>query len=289
MNSLFIEFSGTVFRTLLLNDSGETILKNESGLGFDINDEALTGKNPEELFRQFADTFPEIHQAANDEPVSAGILIGTNQTFLTVLPIDFNEDQSSIDSHILWELSNYFPETYKNYTVKYYRLNTSLIENIDEILIVAVNRGKIEFIKNLCNSINILIKSVEVDQFAVERCLKISGHAKLKDKISIILGCRNERLDFSLMQNEKLRYYDYETYTGTNFQIPLINQINYFDSAFGEIEEIFFYGEDSALSSIRNFMNEQFSKINTPVIGCGGINDPRFAPLYGLALKNQQT
>ena len=34
-------------------------------------------------------------------------------------PVEFSDDKSNINSHILWELSHYFPENYKDFIVKY--------------------------------------------------------------------------------------------------------------------------------------------------------------------------
>lgn len=75
-------------------------------------------------------------------------MIEASQAFLNVLPVDFNEGKANINSHILWELSNYFPENGKDFIVKYYRLNNNYIsKNIDEILLIALDKNKIDIIK----------------------------------------------------------------------------------------------------------------------------------------------
>jgi Tfp pilus assembly PilM family ATPase len=221
------------------------------------------------------------------EPVTAGVLIDTGQTFLNVFPIDFNEEQNNINSHILWELSNYFPETYKNFNIKYYRLdNNFLNEKTEEVLLIAIDKTKIEFIKNLCNASNVKIKNIEIDQFAVEKCLKENFPDEIKSKNVLIIGCKNSRLDFSLIVNEKLMQYDYENFEGENFKTALVNQINKFNTAPEEskIGKIFLYGEDITFR-VKDFLEEQFGNIDTEFINVSNNADFRFSPLFGLALK----
>ncbi|MDQ3020186.1 MAG: pilus assembly protein PilM [Bacteroidota bacterium] len=287
MNTLSLGFYGNILRILKLGETKQIISKDEIALSFNIHDDLYQKKDNDDLMNEFSDSINNVLNYDGYEPLIAGVLIDTGQTFLNVFPVDFNEEPNSINSHFLWELSNYFPDTYKNFNIKYYRLQNSFSnEKIDEALLIAIDKNKIELIKNLCNAGNIKIRNIDIDQFAVEKCLKENHQDKIKDKSILIIGCKNSRLDFSLIINEKLKHYDYENFDGDNFKTFLVNQINLLNSTSIEnkIGKIFLYGEE-AVFRVRKFLAEQFGNIDTEFITVSENDDTRFSPLYGLALK----
>ncbi len=287
MAILILGFTENTLRVLQLSDSKEVISKDQINLSFNINDKSHLKSNSEELITEFSGNILNIIDSKSAEAHTASVLIDTAQTFLNVVPVDFNEDRNNINSHILWELSNYFPDTYKNFNIKYYRLhNNSVNEGIDEVLLIAIDKNRIDFIKKLCNGSNIKIRNIEIDQFAVEKCLKENHGADMLNKNILIIGCKNSRLDFSLIKNEVLKYYDYDIFEGSNFRPALVNQMNFFNSAFNDksIQKIFLYGYESS-GNIKKFLDKEFGNIEISYINNDGI-DSSFAPLYGLALKN---
>ncbi|MEO6693813.1 MAG: hypothetical protein ABIY50_10405 [Ignavibacteria bacterium] len=298
MDNLTLEFSDDVLRILILDDSGKISFKDETDLGFNMNDYSYF-KNRDELVDNFNEKFNGLLKEPNLVFKEAGVLIDTSQAFLNVFPVDFQEDAGSINSHILWELSNYFPETYKNYNIKYYRLNNQfLTDGIDQILLIAVDKNKIEFIKSLCNGCGIKIKSVDIDQFVVEKCLKVFYPEELKNSTLLLIGCKNSRLDFSLISGGTIKYYDYEIINTLNFTNLLVKQMNFYNSVF-EVNrpgKIFLYGDRNA-EVVKKFLNEEFPDLLVQYINPVDTKDTKdtkdnnknfskFSPLFGLALKN---
>lgn len=292
MNTLSLEFSENFLRILRLNDLGEVVFKDEIDLGFNMNDDNLR-KNRDEIVLLFTEKLSFLFKDETGLINEADVLIDTSQTFLNVFPLDFQEDQRSINSHILWELSNYFPDNYKEFNIKYYRFNNKyLSEGIDEVLLIAVDKNKIEFIKALCNGSGIKIKSVDIDQFVVEKCVKKIYPAEFKNKTFLLVGCKNSRLDFSLIADGKIKYYDYDNIGISNFKILFAKQMNFFKSMFNKDHsgKIFLYGDRNA-EVIKDFLNEEFESLTSvlidPFVKTGSAeNLSKYSPLYGLALKN---
>ena len=287
MNNINLEFSGNLLRVLQISSSGEILLKNEIIMSFNINDEIHLKKNKSEFADEFSESFIEIINNNDTEFKTAGILIGSEQAFLNVTPIDFNEDKSAISSHILWELSNYFPDSYKDFNIKYYRLhNNQLSENIDDVLLIAINKKKLEFIRSLCDSVDIRIKNVEIDHFVVEKYLNENFQGEISDSTVLVIGCKNERLDFSLIEKKILRFYSFDIIERSDFKNSLIRQISFLNSYLTGIQKTFLYGDESSVK-VRNFITEQFQNLPVSFLNLPGNNeDSRFSPLYGLALKN---
>lgn len=283
-----------MFRVLILDDSKNVIFKNETDLGFSINDDSYFKKNKDEAVNIFSDKLNSLSypEAANSEN-SVNVLIDTSLTFLNVLPVDFSEDKKSIYAHILWELSNYFPDTYKDYIINYYRLhNNYLSENIDEILLIAVDKNKIEAIKNLCNGNGIRIRNIDIDQLAAEKCLKENYATEFENRNILLIGCKNNRLDYSFFLNGKLKYYDFQITSKTNISSFLLKQTEFFNLMPGNagIEKVFLYGGDKSVS-VRDFFSKAFSKTPVSFIQADAAANSKetqsiFAPLYGLGLKN---
>ncbi len=287
MNILNLEFSGNTLRILQLSENKKIITRDERKLSFNILTEQTLKKKGEDLISEFAGI---IKNALNDdlsEQRITGILISTEQTFLNVFPVDFNEDQSSINSHIIWELSNYYPETYKDFNIKYLRLsNNYFTDSIDEALLIAIDKNVIEFIKTLCNGSNIKIRNIEIDQFAVEKCLKENHPQELKENTILIIGCKTKRLDFSVIAGGYLKYYDYEIFEGKNLRNLLLRQMNFYIKGFPKIGKIYLYGEENT-NQVRKFVDEAIgNKMSSLINYIDGDNDVKFSALYGLALKN---
>ena len=293
MRSLNIEFSNNLVRVLQLNKSKEIILNEEIELGFNIDDVNYIKKNKKEAVSIFSEKFSELNLNETNTEENACVLLNTSQSFLNVIPVDFNEEKNNIDSHILWDLSNYFPDTYKDYIIKYYRLNNNYLnEKIDEVLLIAVDKNRVDVIKNLCNGIGFKIVNIDIDQFAVEKCLKENYSGEFTEQNILLIGFKDSRIDFSLISKGKIRYYDFQNPGKANFKILIEKQIEFLTSVFSEIkiEQAFIYGTEKSIN-VQNFINEELkifpaTIINPSKINSSEVSQSRYAPLYGLALKN---
>ncbi|MEZ4688735.1 MAG: pilus assembly protein PilM [Ignavibacteria bacterium] len=291
MINLNIEFSDNTIRILRLDKLKRILSKDEVNISFSLSDETVMRKDKFDLIHEFEDAISEVLKKDpeienNDANVTAGILIGTEQTFLNVTPVDFEEDNSSVTSHIIWELSNYFPDTYKDFNVRYYRLNNNRVsENIDDTLLIAINKKKLEFIKTLCDSSGIKIRNIEIDHIVIEKCLKEKYPDDIIGKTVLVIGIKKGRVDFSLLSDGEIRYYDYACLGGSNLKYLVVNEINLLNSLLFNIENMFIYGEDSN-NELREFLKEQFENTGVFNINYDNTDDTAFSPLYGLALKN---
>lgn len=293
MDSINIEFSDDRFRVLQLNSLKEIVLKEEIELGLNINDVKYIKKNKKEAVNIFSEKFSELPFNEEYSISNACLLLNTSQTFLNVFPVDFNEEKNSVDSHILWELSNYFPDTYKDYIVKYYKLNNNFLsENTDEVLLIAVDKNRIDVMKTLCNGCGVKIVNIDIDQFAVERCIKESYDGKFSDKNILLIGCKESRFDFSLISNGKLRYYDFLISGKENFKSLIDKQLESVSSKFADFnfDQIFIYGNERSLkvkgfieNELKRFSVSMLNPLNTKI---SQDDESKYAPLYGLALKN---
>lgn len=291
MKNINIGFSDNNCRVLILDESKKIYFQDEFDLGFKITDEVNFKKNKEDTLRIFTEKLNSLQLPESDKNVN--VLLDTSLTFLNLFPFDFNEDKGNINSHILWELSNYYPLTYKDFLINYYRLHNNFFsESIDEVLLIAVDRNIIEVIKNLCNGNGFRISNIDIDQIAVEKYLKEKYGTEFELQNVVLIGCKNNRLDYSLYINGKLAYYDFQITGMNNPGSFLIKQIEVLNSVTGYegIAEIFLYG-DEKLFQIRDILSEFYKELPVKLVSTDSedaefTSRSIFAPLCGLGLKN---
>jgi len=282
LSALSIGIGNGVLRMLQINDAGKIFQKETA---FDFNPAvSASAKAIEDASQNLHEILSHTDELDFNDQLTAGILIGTDQTFLSVFPVDFSDEKTNIDSHILWELSNYFPGTYKNFNIRYYRLNNFSSGPVDEILLLAIDRKKIETLKTLFENAGIKIRNIEVDHFSVEKFLRENYSSEISNRRILNIGSRPGRIDFSILEKGNLKMYDFDTLEHLTVENSIIRQINNTQSLFGNIDNLFVYG-DSNFERINEFLQVQFPEIKI-LQSVLPVDGHKFSPLYGLSLKN---
>ena len=291
MDTSVLGFSDNNLRFLRINSSREVISSGEADLGFSINDISYLKKNKEDLMNVFSLKLGEFISQDEIKEMNAGIIIDSSQTFLNIIPIDFNENKNNINSLLLWELSNYYPDNYKDFSVRYLKLKKNLTgENVYEVLLIAIDRNKLNFIKSLCNGIGIRIKNIEIDQFASEKYVKENYNT---EGLKVLLaGFKNNRMDFSINDGSRIIYYDYGRTSRQSYLNVLKKLLNSFRLSSGPVfpDRVYIYG-DGLSEELETILYNEFGKNNVIVLSplINQKTNPEsstFVPLFGLALKN---
>jgi Tfp pilus assembly PilM family ATPase len=193
-------------------------------------------------------------RALSFDKVSA--TIGTSQAFLIILPLDYSEGKQSLNSKIYWELSNYFPDSYDDYMINTYRLNSILpCRDTDEFLIIAVLKNTLEFLKRIFKLCNLNIDLIDIDHFAAEHSLRRNYEQELVDKNILLVGLKDFRIDYGYIENKKYRFYCYSKYySEPEFNLSLARKINQLlIEKFSKtgIDKIYIYGDNVKDETLR--------------------------------------
>jgi Tfp pilus assembly PilM family ATPase len=156
------------------------------------------------------------------------VTIGTSQAFLNILPLDYSEGKQALNSKIYWELSNFFPDTYNDYIINTYRLNSVMpCINTDEFLIIAVLKNAMEFVKRLFKLCNLNLDLVDIDHFSAEHALRFNYNEAISKRNILLVGLRSGRIDYGYIENKKYKYYCYSKYSsGPEFNLSLVRKVN---------------------------------------------------------------
>ncbi len=262
METLVIEFNEKQIRFIKINEKKEIISIDEINSNLDLNQDLSDYKINKDIVSETRDVICNHLEENNIHSKGAGVLLHTYHSFINVVPIDYNEDKESFRSQLLWELSNYFPGSYKNYRVSYHKLNRNNHPgNIKDTLLIAVENSKIDLIKNIFEACNLKIHLTDIDQFASEKCIRGVYAQKLKDNGIILLGCKNSRIDMSIMDEKSLIYYDYVLFPKNEFQEAvrgLLEKLNVVGSVF---DNIVLHGEDYAID-VCNYLASNYKEYN---------------------------
>lgn len=251
----------------------------------------------------FNETSERINDVLNKSKITSNtskLLIDTSYCFLNVIPLDFRESSDKINSDILWELSNYFPDSYKNYKISYHKLIPDLYsENIKETLIIAIKNNIIDAIKKLAGQINIKIGSIDIEHFAAERYFRKIRKGYSDSENILVIGCKRNRFDFSIINDSGCIGYDYILTDDSNFQDKLKANYLKIEDKYRQmqINYIYLYGDEStstaykiindAAQNSRLILSNPFYEIgitdnfDSDIVSEGY----KFVPLCGLALN----
>lgn len=252
LKSLGISFSSNkIYFTELFYEAGNIILDHveTAVLDFNFEDDLSKLKSNQRALTNISGEIQKYLTKRNSGYSKISVTFGTSQAFLAILPLDYSEGKQALNSKIYWELSNYFPDTYDDYIVNTYRLNSILpCSNTDEYLIIAVLKNTLEFIKRIFKICNLNIDVVDIDHFSAEHCLRRNYNMKLEGKNVLIIGLKDFRIDYGYIENKKYKYYCYSKYSSEpEFNLSLARKIHQLlNEKFIKkgIDSIYLYGDN---------------------------------------------
>ncbi|MBI5402275.1 MAG: pilus assembly protein PilM [Ignavibacteriae bacterium] len=226
------------------------------------------------------------------------LLIDTNKCFANVIPLDFSEKKEKLNSNILWELSNYFPDNYKEFKVSYHKLlSDSYSSQVRDTLIIGILNSNLETLKKLSRLLNIKITSIDIEHFAAEKYFRAIRKSLFKDENIMVIGSKKSRFDFSIINDSGCLHYDYYIPRELNFQDNFANAFIGTEKKYRnlQINNIYLYGDETAADSYsiindlseksRVFLSNPFyeigitEKVKTEIVSEGY----KYIPLCGLA------
>lgn len=295
MTSFSIGLTGKKLLLLGMDDSAKVTSAAEKQLSFDFFDENIYTKEADRFVPEFRDlVMPFI---GNSDPIKlkTGVVIDSAMAFMNVIPIDFAEVGDTLESHIQWELSNYFQESSRDLSKRFYRLGEPLFgDSIYESLIIAIDKKKIRFVKDLLAGSGLSIRKIEIEQFAVEKCVtELFGRSVREGRVAVS-RCTKERISSSVLEKGVLKHFVQEKVIENNPVQILYEQLKNILMRYDSINEVFLFGDMSS-TAIENGLSKHLDGIKithldlfaTGTSVSGKVGDTSiYAPLVGLALKN---
>lgn len=251
MKNLLIEYSGNKIRILQV-DSDKVIFIDQ----LEFVDSDFFYLEPKINFKkvnEFSDLLVSHLKKNNLIADCIKFVLDSRLAYINCIPLDFTDEVENINSSLIWELSNIYPDNYKNFKINYQKINSDNKEFsvFGNTLIIAYQKNIAEVTRRISEISSLNISSINFDIFTAGNYI-----SKLKSLNFVSVGCKKDRTDISFYVNGKISFF-----------IPLLTRDNQPNSVFSEIKtilshagfedvlDIYFYGDDSTLNLFNYFVS----------------------------------
>ncbi len=304
MDTLIIGIYDRSIRFLELNAQREITFVQSVDTPFSFTECFKLGNYDESLISEACSIIKDSFKNKNFSSLKVFLLLDTNYSFLNIIPIDFNENETNITSSIIWDISNYYPDNYKNFKINYYKLNDyKFAPGIKATLIIAIDNSVLEIIRKIFHNCRIQISLFDLDHFAADKyATDIFVDSTYNSEI-ITIGCKRNRIDLSITGQKGLRHFDFIYFKDSNYQSKLLKLISNIkrEIFLKQIKLAMVYGEDYAGDACK-FLSNRFNYIEFKMPNPFDVfsfsekrqlerkikaEGNKFLPLFGLLLKGK--
>lgn len=260
MRVLIIGLLGKKISIAEINEKKEIIFLENLVPDFDLNEKIILDRFTDTMIYSYSDLINNTLKGKKFDNHRVGLLINSSIAFLNLIPIDYNESQDTIRSQILWDLSNYFPQNYKEFIINFYKIRkTNITPNIKDTLLIAIHKVKMEFIKSIFEFCNLNIHITDVDHLSAEKCIRKVYSSDFRNYKNLIIGFKKNRIDLSIVDEHSIYYFDYVNTENLNFRERFLKTLGimYEKNLDLLFEKIFIYG-DGNLENIQKLIATVF-------------------------------
>lgn len=180
-------------------------------------------------------------------------VLDSRLAYISCIPLDYSDEVENINSSLIWEMSNFFPENYKNYKVTYQKIihSNKELDHLGNTLIIAYHKNIAEITRRISEISSLKISNINFDVFTAGSYL-----THLSRKNFAVIGCKKDRLDLSVYLNGKISFF-LPIYLRDNTKEILQTEVYKVLklSGYEEISDIFVYGDD-VCPKIISLLNE---------------------------------
>jgi Tfp pilus assembly PilM family ATPase len=305
--SLGISFSDNKINFIELvkeNHSSKLSYFDTIEVDFDFEKDLSKFKSDQKVLTNISGEIQKVLSKRGTRFSNVSLTLSTSQSFLLILPFDTSEGKSSINSKIYWELSHFFPENYDELIINTYNLHSVMPSTLcNELLVIAVYKNTLEFVKRIFKLCNIDLTLIDIDHFSAENALRLGYRDEIKNSNVLLLGFKNGRFDIGYVSKGRFRYYTYtKYYKETENNLVLVKKIkNVLNSSYvkNRVDTIYLYGNtinEDSVSALKRLSDFRIEMLNPflPVTASSDFlqNDEirkyhyKFSPSCGVALRN---
>lgn len=243
MNKIIIGYTGKHIKFLLVENGKKVSFVDQQEYA-DANIFFLEPKINHKRITELSSIISTVFRKNNFNFDTAGLVLDSRLAYMSMIPVDFTDEAENINSSLIWELSNFYPDTYKNFKISYQRIDSNKDEYayLGNTLIIAYHKNIAEITRRLSELTGIKFTGINFDNFAAGKYFLGKS-----EKDFILLGLKQEKTDIMHYLNGEIRNYtglykNNETKFGSG-EIENILKI----PGFSGINKVFIYGEESAV------------------------------------------
>lgn len=261
MNHLLIEYSGNKIRILQVDSQKIVFLDQLEFVDSDFF--YLEPKINFKKINEFSDLLVAHLKKNNLFADSLKLVLDSRLAYISCIPIDYSDEPENINSSLIWELSNFYPESYKNFKINFQKINAGSedLAILGNTLVIAYHKNIAEVTRRISEISSLKINSINFDLFTAGNY--ICNNLGFKDFVSV--GCKKDRVDLSFYVKGKISFF-MPLFIKEDFQNMIIPEMKRVLSlpGFEDLNQICFYGDESTIN-IFNLFETFSSKYNTQI------------------------
>ncbi len=288
MNKAIIGYTGKYIRFLLV-ENGKNVRFIDQQEYTDAGIFFLEPKINHKRITELAGIIPAVFRKNNIHVDSASLVLDSKLAYLNMIPVDFTDEIENINSSLIWELSNFYPDTYKNFKISYQKIDANRDEYfyLGNTLIIAYHKNIGEITRRISELSSIRFTGINFDNFTAGKFF-----LGRKEKDFILLGMKEDRTDVSHYLNGELRNYTglfrHRESSDINPEIENLLKL----PGFNGIKKIFVYGDEDSVKNAEKLKTDYKEVVISDPFAHFALQDPHtdiaelkpysFTSLFGL-------
>jgi type IV pilus assembly protein PilM len=230
---------------------------------------------------RFAEDINRLYQASHFEGRHAAFSLDSRMVLVKKLPIDPDLAGEELHEHVLWEARQFLLSPLAEYNIAYERLEPTEVEPEPHVLVVAVRKSIISYLRQVFEHTDLHLDVVDVDIFAAQRALE-RNYESLSDEHVALVDVGEQALHVVLLRNgeyflsQEVPFPADETKTLLQSDAERLAKLiarelrrilldNKLAKAIEELDGIFLYGEgvdDEVVEALRNSHDVRIERVN---------------------------
>lgn len=149
--------------------------------------------------RRFAEDINRLYETQDFQEKQAAFSLDSAMVLIKKVPIDKELADSKIEEQIKWEVGQFAISPINEYIIDFEEiLSTSKKGSAKDMLVVAVRKRIVEYLRQIFSHTDLQLKVVDVDLFSAQRALQLNYKVGNSDKIGLI-DVQEDRAYFSIL------------------------------------------------------------------------------------------
>lgn len=172
-------------------------------------------------------TVKELRAAIKEIKASPDMIsfaLPASTVFAGIMPIDAGLSKQDLQTHLQWELAQYFPDAgAKEFIIDSHAL-PSPSPVAKESFVAGVHRGTAMYVQKLASELKLKMHLVDIDQFASEKTL-VTNYPEILAHDIVLFGLRGTSIDASVIHEGQMT--DYRAYQENDPKRAIRNYLAY--------------------------------------------------------------
>lgn len=135
---------------------------------------------------RFAEDIRRLYQSAQFSGKHAVFSLDSRMVLVKKLPIDPDLTEDELREHVTWETKQFLLSPISEYNVAYELLEPTQTESAPHVLIVAVRKSIISYLRQVFKNTGLDLEVVDVDIFAAQRALERNYDSLSDDRVALV-------------------------------------------------------------------------------------------------------